>query len=143
MTGFWGWATFFSDILPSQSFAPPLVIAAVQRLVARASVLRNNRLHTEEIAMSVLEPRRRSFLFGLGSLGISQVSAQGMTGAQASAPEGYVLGATEEEQLVHFRDHSKISIKVSAATGSDNLAQGTQQVTVGAGIPVHRHSRMD
>jgi quercetin dioxygenase-like cupin family protein len=86
---------------------------------------------------------RRSFLFGLGSLGISQALSQSMTLAQAVPPHGYVLGATEGEQLVHFRDHGKISIKISSATGSDNLALGTQQVTVGAGIPVHRHLQMD
>jgi quercetin dioxygenase-like cupin family protein len=93
--------------------------------------------------MNVLEQKRRSFLFGLGSLGISQVLAQGMTPAQVVAPQGYVLGATEGEQLVHFRDHGKILIKVGSATGSDNLALGTQQVTIGAGIPIHRHFQMD
>jgi quercetin dioxygenase-like cupin family protein len=34
-------------------------------------------------------------------------------------------------------------IKVGPATGSDDLALGTQQVPVGAGIPIHRHFRMD
>ena len=52
-------------------------------------------------------------------------------------------GAAEGEQLVHFRDHGKIFIKVGSALGSDNLALGTQQVTVGAGIPIHRHFQMD
>ena len=91
--------------------------------------------------MNALKQERRSFLFGLGGLGIRQVLPQGMARAQAAAPQGYVLGATEGEQLVHFRDHGKIFIKVGSATGSDNLALGTQQVTVGAGIPIHRHSR--
>ena len=90
-----------------------------------------------------LEQRRRSFLLGLASMGISQLSARGMTPARGAAPEGYVLGATEGEQLIHFRDHGKIFIKVGSATGSDNLALGTQQVTVGAGIPIHRHLQMD
>ena len=93
--------------------------------------------------MSVFKQGRRSFLFGLGSLGFSQVLAQSMTRAQAVTPQGYVLGATEGEQLVHFRDHGKISIKIGSATGSGNLAVGTQQVTVGAGIPIHRHFQMD
>jgi quercetin dioxygenase-like cupin family protein len=93
--------------------------------------------------MNVLGQKRRSFLYGLGGLGVSQVLAQGMTTAQAAVPQGYVLGATEGEQLVHFRDHGKIFIKVGSATGSDNLALGTQQVTAGAGIPIHRHFQMD
>jgi quercetin dioxygenase-like cupin family protein len=93
--------------------------------------------------MNALEQKRRSFLFGLGGLCISQVLAQTMTRAQTAAPQGYVLGATEGEQLIHFRDHGKIFIKVGSATGSDSLALGTQQVMVGAGIPIHRHFRMD
>jgi quercetin dioxygenase-like cupin family protein len=93
--------------------------------------------------MNALEQKRRSFLFGLGGLGISQVLPQGMTMPQASAPKGYVLGAAEGEPLIHFRDHGKIFIKVGSATGSDSLALGTQQVTVGAGIPIHRHLKTD
>ena len=53
--------------------------------------------------------------------------------------QGYVLAASEGEHLIHFRDHGNIYIKAGAATGSSNLALGTQQVTRGAGIPVHRH----
>ena len=93
--------------------------------------------------MNGLKQERRTFLFGLGSLGITQGLAQSATRAQAVAPQGYVLGATEGEQLVHFRDHGKIFIKVGSATGSHNLALGTQQVTIGAGIPIHRHFEMD
>jgi quercetin dioxygenase-like cupin family protein len=44
-----------------------------------------------------------------------------MTQAQTAASQGYVLGAAEGE----------------------HLALGTQQVPVGAGIPIHRHFRMD
>ena len=50
-----------------------------------------------------------------------------MTQAQATASRGYVLGATEGEHLVHFRDHGNIFIKAGSATGSDSLALGTQQ----------------
>ena len=66
-----------------------------------------------------------------------------MTKAQTAASQGYVLGATEGEHLVHFRDAGNIFIKVGPPTGSDSLALGTQQVTVGAGIPIHEHLRMD
>jgi len=91
--------------------------------------------------MNALEQERRSFLFGLGALGFSQVLPHGTT--QAAAPEGYVLAATEGEHLVHFRDHGDIFIKIGSATGSNNIGLGTQQVTVGAGIPIHRHLHMD
>jgi quercetin dioxygenase-like cupin family protein len=93
--------------------------------------------------MMALEQKRRSFLLGLGSIGISQGLKQGMPPADGAAREGYVLGGTEGEQLIHFRDHGKIFIKAGSATGSDHLALGTQQVTVGAGIPIHRHFQMD
>ena len=66
-----------------------------------------------------------------------------MTQAQTAALQGYVVGATEGEHLVHFRDGGNIFIKVGRATGSDSLALGTQQVPVGAGIPIHRHLRLD
>ena len=95
----------------------------------------------EEVVMDALAHERRSFLFGLGALGFSQVLPQGTT--QAAAPQGYVLGATEGEHLVHFRDHGNIFIKIGSATGSNNVGLGTQQVTLGAGIPVHRHLHMD
>jgi quercetin dioxygenase-like cupin family protein len=93
--------------------------------------------------MNGFEQKRRSFLFSLGGLGISHVLPQDIVAAQAAARQGYVLGATEGEHLVHFRDHGNIFIKVSSATGSENLALGTQQVTRGAGIPIHRHLHMD
>jgi len=74
---------------------------------------------------------------------MSQVLMQGIIEAQAAARQGYTLGATEGEHLIHFRDHGNIFIKVGSATGSDNLALGTQQVMVGTGIPIHRHFQMD
>jgi quercetin dioxygenase-like cupin family protein len=97
----------------------------------------------EEMVMNAGERERRGFLLALGGFGLSQVLAQGASGAPAPVPEGYVLGPTEGEHLVHFRDHGNIYIKAGVATGSDGLALGTQQVTRGAGIPVHRHLRMD
>jgi quercetin dioxygenase-like cupin family protein len=71
------------------------------------------------------------------------VYGQGMPHAQTAVSQGYVLGATEGEYLIHFRNTGKIFIKVGSATNSDNLAFGTQQVPVGAGIPIHRHFQMD
>lgn len=93
--------------------------------------------------MNVLEEKRRSFLFGLAGLGITQLLPQDTVKAQAAAPQGYVFGATEGEHLVHFRNSGTIFIKIGSATGSHNLAVGTQQLPVGAGVPIHRHFEMD
>jgi quercetin dioxygenase-like cupin family protein len=92
--------------------------------------------------VTTFEQQRRFLLFSLGSLGISDVLPLGAA-AQAAARQGYVLAATEGEHLVHFRDHGNIFIKVGTATGSSDLALGTQQVMVGTGIPIHRHLKMD
>jgi quercetin dioxygenase-like cupin family protein len=100
-------------------------------------------LTSEEIVMNAHEAKRRTFLFGIGALSVNRVLPSEMTHAVGAASQGYVLAATEGEHLVHFRDHGNIFIKVGSATGSDNLALGTQQVTIGAGIPIHRHLRMD
>ena len=91
----------------------------------------------------VLEQERRSFLLGLGSIGISKLLVQGAPPAQTAQPQGYALGPSEGEHLIHFRDHGNIYIKAGPATGSNGLALGTQQVMRGAGIPVHRHLRME
>ena len=42
-----------------------------------------------------------------------------------------------------FGTAGNVFINVGPATGSGNLALGTQQVPVGAGIPIHRHLRVD
>jgi quercetin dioxygenase-like cupin family protein len=72
-------------------------------------------------------------------------SSDRRTGAMMDerSPQGYVLGATGGEHLLHFRDLGNILIKVDPLAGSGNLALGTQQVPVGAGIPIHRHFEMD
>ena len=80
---------------------------------------------------------------GLEELASRRLLAQDMVLAQASAPQGCVLGTGEGEHLIHYRDHGQIVIKAGSATGFDNLALGTQQVTVGAGIPIHRHLTMN
>jgi quercetin dioxygenase-like cupin family protein len=95
------------------------------------------------ITMIELKQLRRSFLLGLAGLGISQTLPQGQTVAQAAAPQGYVLGPDGGDHLVHFRNPGNIFIKVDPVKGSPNLALGTQQVPVGAGIPIHRHFEMD
>jgi len=59
------------------------------------------------------------------------------------AKQGYALDPGQGEHLIHFRDRGNIFIKVSAATGSENFAMGTQQITVGAGVPIHRHFQME
>ena len=81
---------------------------------------------------------RRSFLQTAGAVGVAAA-----LGKVDTARKGYVFTAAEGEHLVHFRDHGNIFIKVGSATGSDNLAMGIQQVTVAAGIPIHRHFHMD
>ena len=95
--------------------------------------------------MDTVERQRRSFLLGIGGFGVSPLLAPVINAASAAAAthEGYVLGATGGEHLVHFRDHGHIFIKAGVATGSDTLAFGTQQVTREAGIPSHRHLQMD
>lgn len=93
--------------------------------------------------MNTFEQKRRSFLFTAGALGISQMLLQGIVDGQGATRQGYVLDATEGEHLIHFRDRRNIFIKLGSATGSENLALGTQQVMVGTGIPIHRHFKMD
>lgn len=60
-----------------------------------------------------------------------------------SRPQGYVLGPSEGEHLIHFRDGGNIFIKADPVSGSSNLAMGTQQLPTGGGIPVHRHPDLD
>ena len=94
--------------------------------------------------MDRFEQERRSFLFTMGGLGMSQLLPEGvLDGLGGGGRQGYVLGANEGEHLVHFRDHGNVMIKLGAATGSENLAVGTQQVMLGSGIPIHRHLKMD
>jgi quercetin dioxygenase-like cupin family protein len=93
--------------------------------------------------MDAFDQKRRSLLLGVGVLGMSQVLPQPLMGAEVPARQGYVLGSTDGEQLIHFRDQGKILIKAGSATGSDNLGLGTQQVMAGTGIPIHRHLEME
>lgn len=95
-----------------------------------------------------VEQQRRSFLstmglFTLGSLGLSQMAPQALASTDAPGPQGYVLPPDGGEHLIHFRDGGNVFIKIGKATGSENLALGTQQIMKGTGIPVHRHLKMD
>jgi quercetin dioxygenase-like cupin family protein len=93
--------------------------------------------------MNIFEQQRRSLLVSLGGFGIGSGLLESIAAAQSAGGQGYGLGATEGEHLVHFRDQGNIFIKFGGATGSDNLAMGTQQVMAGTGIPLHRHFKMD
>lgn len=93
--------------------------------------------------MEAFEKKRRDFLLAVGGIGISEILIQGLTEGQAAVRQATVLRADEGEHLIHFRDKGNIFIKVGAATGSNDLAMGTQQVMTGTGIPVHRHFKMD
>ncbi len=93
--------------------------------------------------MDACDQNRRTFLFTMGALGVNQVLLPHKAGDDVAARHGYVLGTTEGECLVHFRDRGKILIKVGSADSSGNLALGTQQVMGGTGIPIHRHFQMD
>lgn len=55
--------------------------------------------------------------------------------------QGYVLGPTEGEHLI--RNAGSILIKVDPSRGSNNMALGTQQVPIRAGILVHQHQEAD
>ena len=92
--------------------------------------------------MHEYDQERRSFLLMLGGLGIGQVLPHRGGDGQAAA-QGFVLGRDQGEHLIHFRDRGDIFIKIGSATGSNNLAIGTQQVMAGSGIPIHRHFKMD
>lgn len=93
--------------------------------------------------MNAFEQNRRTFLFGVGALGVFQSLQQTLRSESGVVRRGYVCGATEGEHLLHFRDRGDIFIKIGAATGSGNFALGTQQVMTGTGIPIHRHFQMD
>ena len=93
--------------------------------------------------MNTFELKRRCFLFAAGGLGLSQMLTEDIIEGQGAARQGYVLGVTEGEHLLHFRDRGSIFIKLGSATGSENLALGTQQIMVSTGIPIHRHFKMD
>ena len=92
---------------------------------------------------NTFEQERRGFLLTIGGLGISQILSRGIAEGQAAVRQGAVLGAGEGEHRIHFRDRGNIFIMIGAATGSADLAMGTQQVMLGTGIPVHRHFKMD
>jgi quercetin dioxygenase-like cupin family protein len=54
-----------------------------------------------------------------------------------------VLAVAGGDHLIHFRDGGDICIKADPVMGSENFAMGTQQLPAGAGIPIHRHLKME
>ncbi|QPF89266.1 cupin domain-containing protein [Bradyrhizobium commune] len=72
----------------------------------------------------------------------SRTLLEGEVKAQTEA-HGYVLGVAEGEHLIHYRNPGSIIIKVDPIKGSKNVACGTQQVPIGAGIPIHIHFDSD
>jgi mannose-6-phosphate isomerase-like protein (cupin superfamily) len=93
--------------------------------------------------MDSFDQQRRSLLVAFAGLGISPILPPLPAGAQPGVRQGRVLALAEGEHLVHFRDRGNIFLKLGVATGSLDLAVGTQQVMVGTGIPIHRHFRME
>ena len=63
-----------------------------------------------------------------------------MSGSQQTR-QGYVLRPNEGEHLI--RNAGSLFIKVDPSRGSNNMALGTQQVPIGAGIRVHQHREAD
>jgi quercetin dioxygenase-like cupin family protein len=61
--------------------------------------------------------------------------------AQRADSQGYVLAPGDGERLI-LRG-GDVVIKVDPRSGSKNLALGTQQLPIGAGIAGHRHAHMD
>jgi quercetin dioxygenase-like cupin family protein len=84
---------------------------------------------------------RRSAVLALASVGAGHILLGQSTGAQASAPGGYVLRPDEGEHLI--QRGGNIFIKADPTRGSAGLAMGTQQILPGVGIPIHRHFEMD
>jgi quercetin dioxygenase-like cupin family protein len=81
---------------------------------------------------------RRTSLAALAAFGLGPSAP---LDARAEAPKGYVLAADQGEHLI--RNGGSIRIKADPTRGCRSLAMGTQQVPVGAGIPIHRHFHMD
>jgi mannose-6-phosphate isomerase-like protein (cupin superfamily) len=93
--------------------------------------------------MAAIEKMRRCVVLGLASLGIGRALFPPTAKGEAASSPGYVLGHDEGERLVHFRNPGNILIKADPVRGSNALAFGTQQVPVGAGIPIHIHFESD
>ncbi|MBS1802762.1 MAG: cupin domain-containing protein [Acidobacteria bacterium] len=93
--------------------------------------------------MNVPDDVRRSLLLGIGGFAMSSAIPGTSAAAQQTSKQGNTLDPQQGEHLIHFRDGGDIFIKVSAATGSEHLAVGTQQIRVGTGVPIHRHFQME
>lgn len=93
--------------------------------------------------MNAPDDVRRSLLFGIGGIAMSQAMPSSSVDESRAPTAKDILDPQAGEHLIHFRDHGNIVIKVSGASGAGHLAMGTQQITVGAGVPIHRHFEME
>lgn len=75
------------------------------------------------------------------SLSVGLISAQRTSQEQRVSAQAYVLGPGQGEHLI--RNAGSIFIKVDPSKGSNNMALGTQQVPIRAGIAVHQHQEAD
>jgi quercetin dioxygenase-like cupin family protein len=96
-----------------------------------------------KVIMLQYSSERRSILTALAVFGVIQSLFSVKDMAHAATPEGFALGPAGGEHLIHFRDGGNIFIKTDPASGSGNLAMGTQQLPKGSGIPVHRHPHLE
>lgn len=90
-----------------------------------------------------METGRREFLAGMAGAAMMGTAERTEGTSGGGAVKAYVLSAEEGEHLIHFRDGGNLWIKVGKAEGTEKLAQGTQQVKAGGGVPVHRHPEME
>lgn len=143
-----GWDVALSKLNPDKEIKPKVMIIAGD-LINTVRPLPLRLLHKSdsciqwENTMCELQQKRRAFLLCLAGLGCGRTMLHGQSVTQAATPQGYVLRPGDGEHLVHFRNPGNIFIKVDPTKAARNLALGTQQVPVGAGIPVHRHFQMD
>jgi mannose-6-phosphate isomerase-like protein (cupin superfamily) len=70
-----------------------------------------------------------------------KIGASQPRGGEQVSKQGYVLGPTEGELII--RNAGSLFIKVDPSRGSNNMALGTQQIPIRAGIPVHQHNEAD
>ncbi len=83
----------------------------------------------------------KTLILRIGFAGASLLLWTALDGAPQPASNGYVLGPDEGEVL-RVRN-TKVIVKVDPRTGSRSMAAGTQDLGLGAGIPLHKHDNAD